>query len=74
MWKDVFQKDITLRQRLHYLFGKPGWSHDGSRKTSEELRELEENRKSETINKQYSINNAQGFKMNIPARWSGGDY
>jgi len=23
---------------LHYLFGKPGWSHDGSRKTSDEWR------------------------------------
>ncbi|HEY2726249.1 MAG TPA: sterol desaturase family protein [Parafilimonas sp.] len=41
MWKDVFQKNITLRQRLNYLFGPPGWSHDGSRLTSEELRALE---------------------------------
>jgi sterol desaturase/sphingolipid hydroxylase (fatty acid hydroxylase superfamily) len=44
MWKDVFQKNITLRQRLGYLFGPPGWSHDGSRLTSEELRALEEDK------------------------------
>lgn len=41
MWKDVFQKNITLRQRMGYLFGPPGWSHDGSRLTSEELRRKE---------------------------------
>jgi len=42
MWKDVFQKDITLQQRIGYLFGPPGWSHDGSRFTSEEMRTMEE--------------------------------
>ena len=36
--KDVFQKNITLKDRFLYLFGPPGWSHDGSRKTSRELR------------------------------------
>jgi sterol desaturase/sphingolipid hydroxylase (fatty acid hydroxylase superfamily) len=41
MWKDVFQKDISFQQRLGYLFGPPGWSHDGSRLTSEEMRALE---------------------------------
>ena len=41
MWKDVFQKNITWKQRMGYLFGPPGWSHDGSRLTSEELRNLE---------------------------------
>lgn len=42
MWKDVFQKNITLRQRLGYLFGPPGWSHDGSRQTSRQLRQAED--------------------------------
>ncbi|HEX5155467.1 MAG TPA: sterol desaturase family protein [Parafilimonas sp.] len=42
MWKDVFQKGISLQQRLGYLFGPPGWSHDGTRLTSEEIRALEE--------------------------------
>ena len=37
--KDVFQKNITLKDRFLYLFGPPGWSHDGSRKTSRQLRE-----------------------------------
>lgn len=27
------------RSRFSYVFGPPGWSHDGSRKTSEQLRE-----------------------------------
>lgn len=50
MWKDVFQKNITLRQRISYLFGPPGWSHDGSRLTSEELRSLEENKTAASTN------------------------
>ncbi|SFQ33356.1 sterol desaturase family protein [Parafilimonas terrae] len=41
MWKDVFQRGISFRQRLGYLFGPPGWSHDGSRMTSDELRASE---------------------------------
>jgi len=36
--KDVIQPKITFNQRLKYLFGPPGYSHDGSRKTSEEMR------------------------------------
>jgi len=39
--KDVFQKNITAKERWRYLFGPPGWSHDGSRFTSEQLREKE---------------------------------
>ena len=50
MWKDVFQKNITLRQRMGYLFGPPGWSHDGSRLTSEEMRALEEDETVESTN------------------------
>lgn len=42
IWKDVFRKDISLKHKIGYLFGPPGWSHDGSRKTSEELRKLRE--------------------------------
>lgn len=42
MWKDVFQEGISLRDRLGYLFGPPGWSHDGSRHTSEEMRQIED--------------------------------
>ncbi len=39
--QDVRQK-ISWRDRLRYIFGPPGWSHDGSRQTSDELRELEQ--------------------------------
>lgn len=39
--KDVFQKNITFKQRIKYLFGPPGWSHDGSRLTSDEMRAKE---------------------------------
>ena len=41
--KDIFQPNITLQQRFNYLFGPPGYSHDGSRKTSEEMRMDESN-------------------------------
>ncbi|MDX2283618.1 MAG: sterol desaturase family protein [Bacteroidia bacterium] len=41
-WADLFQDlarpGLTWRQRLGYVFNPPGWSHDGSRKTTEELR------------------------------------
>lgn len=38
-WLDIF-KDIWKNPRYtwQYLFGPPGWSHDGSRKTSAQLR------------------------------------
>jgi sterol desaturase/sphingolipid hydroxylase (fatty acid hydroxylase superfamily) len=42
IWKDVHRPGITWKQKLHYVFGPPGWSHDGSRQTSEQLRRREE--------------------------------
>lgn len=40
-WKSIWQ-DVrnapNLSAKLGYVFGPPGWSHDGSRKTSEQLR------------------------------------
>jgi hypothetical protein len=39
MWVDIHQKDCTFREKLMYIFGPPGWSHDGTRKTSAQLRE-----------------------------------
>lgn len=41
IFRDVFRKDISWPERFRYLFGPPGWSHDGSRKTSEQLRKEE---------------------------------
>ncbi len=38
IFSDVAQPGLTLRQRLNYLIKPPGWSHDGSRKTSADLK------------------------------------
>jgi len=37
IWKDVASAP-TLYSKFMYIFGPPGWSHDGSRKTSRQLR------------------------------------
>jgi hypothetical protein len=39
IWKDFFEKykTLPLSIRLKYVFAPPGWSHDGSTKTSHEL-------------------------------------
>ena len=39
-WKDInkdFSKTTSLKNRIKYLFNPPGWSHDGSTRTSKEL-------------------------------------
>lgn len=41
IWKDINRSDISWRQKWNYLFGPPGWSHDGSRQTSRQLQENE---------------------------------
>jgi sterol desaturase/sphingolipid hydroxylase (fatty acid hydroxylase superfamily) len=38
MFKDAFAPGLTFIQRLGYLLMPPGWSHDGSRQTSESLK------------------------------------
>jgi sterol desaturase/sphingolipid hydroxylase (fatty acid hydroxylase superfamily) len=43
LWKDVNQSNITFKQRLMYCFGSPGYSHDGSRKTTKEMQNSETN-------------------------------
>jgi len=44
-WKaignDLVRKDIGWREKWNYVFGPPGWSHDGRRQTSEQMREAE---------------------------------
>jgi sterol desaturase/sphingolipid hydroxylase (fatty acid hydroxylase superfamily) len=35
---DFVRPGLTLRQRLAYLVAPPGWSHDGSRKTTQALK------------------------------------
>jgi sterol desaturase/sphingolipid hydroxylase (fatty acid hydroxylase superfamily) len=44
-WKDILadvKKDIPFGRKIRYLFGPPGWSHDGSRLTSKQLRQREQ--------------------------------
>ena len=47
-WKNIFKdlrKKASLKAKFMYVFGPPGWSHDGSTKTSKQLRaELKHNR------------------------------
>ena len=38
IWNDITQPGLTLGQRLKYMVMPPGWSHDGSRDTSESLK------------------------------------
>ena len=37
LWKDVSQKDISLKHRILYLIKSPGWKHDGSGITTKTL-------------------------------------
>jgi sterol desaturase/sphingolipid hydroxylase (fatty acid hydroxylase superfamily) len=40
-WKAItidLRRKLPLKARLGYVFGPPGWSHDGSTKTSQQLR------------------------------------
>jgi hypothetical protein len=49
--KDLRRQDINFRQKLMYLFGPPGWSHDGRSMTSSAMRlqeEIENNNASST--------------------------
>ncbi len=36
--KDASQRGLSLWQRLCYIFAPPGWSHDGSRQSSEDIK------------------------------------
>jgi len=58
MFKDVFSSGLTLRQRLMYMIAPPGWSHDGSRKTSEDL-------KADYVR----LNPSQAGKAGLPGRF-----
>ena len=39
--EDLQQRNLTWKEKWKYVFGPPGWSHNGSRMTSEDLRQLE---------------------------------
>jgi sterol desaturase/sphingolipid hydroxylase (fatty acid hydroxylase superfamily) len=38
IFRDISQPGLGLRERLKYALAPPGWSHDGSRRTSEEIK------------------------------------
>ena len=42
IWQDFFVKhrSLPLSIKLKYIFAPPGWSHDGSTQTADELREI----------------------------------
>ncbi len=37
MIRDAVRPGLRWRERLGYIFGPPGWSHDGSRKTTKQM-------------------------------------
>ena len=37
-FRDALQSGITLKQRIAYILAPPGWSHDGSRKSSHDIK------------------------------------
>ena len=41
IFKDLMKKNTCAKDKWNYLFGPPGWSHDGSSLTSEQLRNQE---------------------------------
>lgn len=38
IWRDITQRGLTWRERAMYAFAPPGWSHDGTRDTSETIK------------------------------------
>jgi sterol desaturase/sphingolipid hydroxylase (fatty acid hydroxylase superfamily) len=38
IFRDISQPGLGLRERLKYALAPPGWSHDGSHRTSEEIK------------------------------------
>ena len=38
IFKDFTKPKLTMKQRLAYVFSPPGYSHDGSRKTSDQIK------------------------------------
>jgi len=39
LFRDILRPGLTLKQRLAYALAPPGWSHDGSRLTSDRIKE-----------------------------------
>ena len=58
IFKDAAKSKLTLKQRLGYLFGPPGYSHDGSRQTSADIKEAFYARRSERQEDHESLTEA----------------
>ena len=43
--RDQWRRGLTVAERVGYFFGPPGWSHDGSRGTTADLRAAEQERR-----------------------------
>ena len=56
--RSQLQKDLTLKQRLNYLFAPPGWSHDGSSQTTIE-------RKTEYLTQHPECIDSPGFAIKV---------
>jgi len=53
-WKNILKdlkKPVGWRNKLRYLFGAPGWSHDGSSLTSRQMRAKEAMKPAPTVEK-----------------------
>lgn len=55
--KDVSQRGLSLWQRILYVLAPPGWSHDGSRQTSADIKQEHDEtpKKQENIDTQDAI-------------------
>lgn len=49
IWADV-KKPVSLKDKLMYVFGPPGWSHDGSTLTSAQMRQQMAANSLQTVN------------------------
>ena len=49
IFKDVFKSGLNIQERLSYAFMPPGWSHDGSRQTSDMIKEAHVRRNPELV-------------------------
>jgi sterol desaturase/sphingolipid hydroxylase (fatty acid hydroxylase superfamily) len=58
--KDLSRDDIGWKEKWHYLFGPPGWSHDGSRLTSEQMREAQGEQSSPGQRPRHEIRVSEG--------------
>ena len=62
--RDV-KKVRSLKHKFMYVFGAPGWSHDGSTKTAKQLRKANSNDKSEMITMRSIVNEPAAFSRKV---------